>query len=122
MIKFKMYYLISFIRQKIPVIKDLDAHPADYRFHTSRTHANPPGMHLHDIYITHEDLNALMKNGTTIRAFTAEANGHHHELELQTVKMAGNHTTVTRNAQIHIKSCDGKPTCWDHHNHVIYAY
>lgn len=97
-----------------PEVKDLDVHEADTHYITSTTHANPPGMHAHDLYLTAEQVKALSNNGTKVNVFTTETNGHQHELELI---MDHNRVKLDR---LLIVTCDGLTRCWDHHGIRVY--
>ncbi|KAH3827759.1 uncharacterized protein LOC127881513 [Dreissena polymorpha] len=92
-----------------PEVANLDAHPADTHYVLAETHMNPPGTHHHDFYLTAEEMKAIARNGTVVSVYTTENNGHQHALELI---MDPAHANFQR---LIVKSCDGKPTCWDSH-------
>lgn len=100
-----------------PEIKDLNAHPQDTRYMTSTTHANPPGMHSHSLYLTDEEMKALLLHGTTVSVYTTENNGHQHQLELK-MDPSRNGTL----SQLLIVSCDGMDNCWDAHTNIVYKH
>lgn len=92
-----------------------DNHKPNTHYITSTTHADPPGMHAHDLYLTDEEMTALQRDGTTVSVYTSEDLGHQHELVLKMdPKLHGSQARLT------IVSCDGLPTCWDHHNKDVY--
>lgn len=105
----KRFYRIF---ERKPEIKDLDIHE-DAHYKTSTTHANPPGMHAHDIYLTAEEMEALSHNGT-VSVYTTENNGHQHEMELK------KNPTSQGLQNLIVVSCDGLPRCWDHHQPRVY--
>lgn len=86
----------------------------DGHYRTSTTHANPPGAHYHDLFITAEEMKVLAHFGNTITVYTTEDSGHQHELVL---KMDPAHHDFSR---LIIVSCDGQNACWDRHNHYAY--
>jgi len=95
-----------------PEIQGANGHAPDSVFVTSETHMDPPGMHKHQLYITAEEMHAILHTGTTVSVFTTQNNGHQHDLQL---KHEPGH-----NDRLKIVSCDGRPTCWDHHSGYVY--
>lgn len=91
------------------------SHKPDTHYVTSTTHADPPGMHAHDLFLTYEQMVALEKQGTTVSVYTTENSGHQHELVLT---MDPNRHG--RQDRLKILKCDGLTTCWDHHYNVVY--
>lgn len=96
-----------------PDLRDPNAHAPDTIYLMTVTHANPPGMHSHEVYITLEEMTALQRIGTRVRVYTSESNGHHHEL---TLTMDPKHPDLS---QLLIVSCDGSALCWDGHSNII---
>merc|ERR1711860_430665 len=95
-----------------PAISGANGHAPDSVFVTSTSHMDPPGMHKHELYITAEEMHAILKTGTTVSVYTTQNNGHQHQLDL---KYDPAHTD-----RLKIVSCDGLPSCWDHHSGYVY--
>ncbi|XP_071101421.1 uncharacterized protein [Haliotis cracherodii] len=68
---------------------------------------NPPGPHVHGIFLSH-DVQDKLKSGGHTRMVTGEALGHSHQLLLS-----------YRNGYT-IMQCDGQPQCWDGHPTTLY--
>ena len=71
-------------------------------------------MHLHDIYLTPEQMRALKRNTTQIHVYTTLNNGHNHEMVLK--RDPHRHDEL----RLIVASCDGKPTCWDKHGNTVF--
>ncbi|KAL4220653.1 hypothetical protein ACF0H5_021049 [Mactra antiquata] len=92
-----------------------NGHKPDTHYITSTTHDDPPGMHVHDVYLTEEEMTAL-KHGATVSAYTTEDNGHQHELVITMDPHLQGRTN-----RLKITTCDGLRNCWDHHNNALYV-
>ncbi|XP_060071511.1 uncharacterized protein LOC132551387 [Ylistrum balloti] len=84
------------------------------RYTTSSTAMTPPGMHKHEIILSKEDI-ADLEAGKTVAVYTSLNNGHQHILEIYADK-----NVHYRYGHYRIALCDGKRSCWDGHNNILY--
>ncbi|XP_033754144.1 uncharacterized protein LOC117337329 [Pecten maximus] len=83
-------------------------------YQTSSTSHTPPGSHVHDIYLSQDDI-ADLEAGKTVAVYTSLNNGHQHVLEIYADK-----TYHYRLGHYRIALCDGQRSCWDGHTNVLY--
>ncbi|XP_069123181.1 uncharacterized protein [Argopecten irradians] len=81
---------------------------------TSSTSVTPPGSHIHDIFLSQDDI-ADLEAGKRVAVYTSLNNGHQHVLEIYAEK--ANHYRL---GHYRIGLCDGQLSCWDGHNNVLY--
>ncbi|KAK3582046.1 hypothetical protein CHS0354_025652 [Potamilus streckersoni] len=88
-------------------------HAPETLFHMSNSdgHTGKLRRHIHDIYLTPEEINLLKNGNHTVEAFSTEVEGHMHHLDV--------HYDKSHDKYI-IDSCDGKSHCWDGHGTELF--
>lgn len=89
---------------------------SEEHYHTSHSSAGAKvGLHLHDVFLSQDDLDQLRK-GQTVAVYTTLNNGHQHVLEIY--KQSPSHGSYRNNLRISL--CDGELRCSDGHSKVLY--
>jgi len=85
----------------------------DYVLRTS--FEQPPGVHFHHFYLTHDQMVTLEKRGTVAVTTTVDA-GHSHDL---VVRRAHGSNLLW----LEVITCDGgHKDCWDKHTHGAHLF
>ncbi|XP_060076524.1 uncharacterized protein LOC132556152 [Ylistrum balloti] len=107
----------KYFREKPTALQSI-ANPTRHEEHyqtSSSSAVSQAGLHKHDVFLSQDDVAALIK-GQTVAVYTTLNNGHQHVLEIYLY--ARGHTSHTN--LLRVSLCDGKVQCGDGHSNILY--